>query len=337
MFLFQRSFLDILGRQLTLVEEILTIKNLKKYFTKGRFLRQKETVKAVDGVSFSIKKGQTFVLAGESGSGKTTIARLILGGREPDSGEIVFDNTMMDGNTSSLQKIRKDCQMIHQDPYASIDPRMKVFDIVREPLDIHGVGTPKERKEIAYDALLDVKLDPDEVASKYPHMLSGGQRQRVVIARAITTKPKMIIADEPVSMLDVSVRVGILELLKELQSKHGMSFLYITHDLSTARYVGHVISILYLGKIMESGNISDVLSQPMHPYTQALLDSISEPNPNNLHSERKIRINSPLEIDPYQGCRFRARCPYAIEKCKQEPLLDPVGNQRYVACFVKIN
>ncbi len=319
------------------MEEILTVKNLKKYFTKDRFLGKKETIRAVDNISFSIKKGQTFVLAGESGSGKTTIARLILGAMKPDDGDIIFDSTKIDGNASSLQKIRKDCQMIHQDPYTSIDPRMKVFDIVKEPLDIHEIGNSNERKKIVLSALRDVKLDPDEVASKHPHMLSGGQRQRVAIARATTTKPKMIIADEPVSMLDVSVRVGILELLKELQTKHGMSFLYITHDLSTAKYIGHVISILYLGKIMELGNINDILLQPKHPYTQALLDSISEPDPKNLHGEKKIRINPPLEIDPYQGCRFRARCPYAIEKCKQEPNLEPIGNQRSVACFVKID
>ncbi|MDE1830038.1 MAG: ABC transporter ATP-binding protein, partial [Thaumarchaeota archaeon] len=236
-----------------------------------------------------------------------------------------------------LKKIRKECQMIHQDPYASIDPRMKVADIVREPLDIHDVGRPGERKEMVFQALRDVKLDPQEVASKYPHMLSGGQRQRIVIARSISTKPKLIIADEPVSMLDVSVRVGILELIKELQDKHSISFLYITHDLSTARYVGHEIAILYLGKIVEFGNINDVLLHPKHPYTQALTDSISEPNPDNLNSEKKIRINDALDINAYQGCRFRARCPYAIEKCKEEPPLESIGNQRSVACFVKIN
>ncbi|MGI0047362.1 MAG: oligopeptide/dipeptide ABC transporter ATP-binding protein [Nitrosotalea sp.] len=319
------------------MEEVLSVKNLKKYFVKGGFSRQKETVRAVDDVSFSIKKGQTFVLAGESGSGKTTIARLVLRAIEPDSGEVIFDGAKIDSNASSLKKIRTECQMIHQDPYASIDPRMKVFDIIREPLDIHSIGRSNERKELVFAALRDVKLDPDEIASKYPHMLSGGQRQRVVIARSITTKPKLVIADEPVSMLDVSVRIGILELIKELQNKYDISFLYITHDLATAKHVGHEISILYLGKIVEAGPIDDVLLHPKHPYTQALIDSISEPNPDNLHMEKKIRINNPLEIDVYQGCRFRARCPYAIEKCKQEPNLEQVGNQRYVACFVEIN
>ena len=319
------------------MEEILSVKNLKKYFVKSGFTRQKETVRAVDDISFSIKRGQTSVLAGESGSGKTTIARLILRSIEPESGDIIFDGIKITNDASSLKKIRTECQMIHQDPYASVDPRMKIFDIVKEPLDIHAIGKPNERKDLVFAALRDVKLDPEEIASKYPHMLSGGQRQRVAIARSIATKPKLIIADEPVSMLDVSVRVGILELIKELQNKHGISFLYITHDLSTARYVGHVISILYLGKIVEAGCINDVLLHPRHPYTQALMDSISEPIPDNLQKEKKIRINEPIEIDVYQGCRFRARCPYAIEKCKQEPELEPSGDKRSVACFVKID
>ncbi len=319
------------------VDEILSVKNLKKYFVKGGFTRQRETVRAVDDISFSIKKGQTFVLAGESGSGKTTVSRLILRAIEPDAGEIIFDGVKITNDTPSLRKIRTECQMIHQDPYASMDPRMKVSDIIREPLDIHDIDKSSEREDLVFQALRDVKLEPKDIAPKYPHMLSGGQRQRVAIARSIITKPKMIIADEPVSMLDVSVRVGILELMKELQTKQDIAFLYITHDLATARYVGHVISILYLGKIVETGFISDVLFHPRHPYTQALMDSISEPDPNNLQKEKKIRINNSVEVNTYQGCRFRARCPYAIEKCKQEPELEPLSDRRSVACFVKID
>jgi peptide/nickel transport system ATP-binding protein len=177
----------------------------------------------------------------------------------------------------------------------------------------------------------------EEIAVKYPHMLSGGQRQRVAIARAIVTKPKVVIADEPVSMLDVSVRIGVLELMKELQERMKISFLYITHDLSTANYIGNRIAILYLGKIVEIGPINEILSGPRHPYTQALIDSISYPDPENLNRDRKIRINDPLDIDVYQGCRFRARCPYAIEKCKQEPELEEISQGRQAACFVKIN
>jgi len=230
------------------------------------------------------------------------------------------------------------CQMVHQDPYDSINPRMKVFDIISEPLEIHKLGSKEERKNRVIEVLKEVRLEPaEEIVKKYPYMLSGGQRQRIVIARALALKPKLIIADEPVSMLDVSIRAEVLELMNELQKKNGITFIYITHDLATARYFGQRIAILYLGKIVEMGSIDDVLLHPKHPYTQALIDALSEPNPDNLHKEKKIRINEPLDIDVYKGCRFRARCPYAIEQCKEEPPLESVGNKRDVACFVKLD
>lgn len=321
------------------MEEILSIKNLKKYFTKkGSSSVNKETIRVADGISFSIKKGETLVLAGESGSGKTTIARIILRAIEADSGSIIFEGREITNQRDQLKRIRLGCQMVHQDPYASINPRMTVLDIVREPLEIHSVGNKNEREQLVLQALRQVNLEPvEEISIKYPHMLSGGQRQRVAIARAIVTKPKVIIADEPVSMLDVSVRIGILELMKELQKKLEISFLYITHDLATANYIGNRIAILYLGKIVEIGPINEILASPHHPYTQALIDSISYPDPKNLESDRKIRINDPIDIDVYHGCRFRARCPYAIEKCKQEPELEEISSERQVACFVKIN
>ena len=321
------------------MKEILSVKGLRKYFSKAGFTkRENQIARAVDGVSFSINQGETLVLAGESGSGKTTIGRLLLGAIAPDSGTIIFDGQEITNLVEYLRKIRMECQMVHQDPYASINPRMTVLDIVREPLEIHSIGNKVERTRLALQALGQVKLEPvEEIAAKYPHMLSGGQRQRVAIARAISTKPKLIIADEPVSMLDVSVRIDILELMKELQERLEISFLYITHDLSTARYIGHRIAIMYLGKIFEIGPINDVLSTPKHPYTQALIDSISDPDPSNLQKDKEIRINDPLDIDVYQGCRFRARCPYAIEECKQEPKLEQVSKERFVACFVKIN
>ncbi len=321
------------------MQEILSVKDLRKYFIKKGFTgTDKETVRVADGVSFSIKDAETFVLAGESGSGKTTIARIILGALEQDAGTITFLGQEITSQADSLKKIRLGCQMVHQDPYASINPRMTILDIVKESLEIHNIGNKEERNHIALHALSQVKLEPvEDIASKYPHMLSGGQRQRVAIARAIVTNPKLVIADEPVSMLDVSVRIGILELIKELQEKHGISFLYITHDLSTAGYIGHRIAILYRGKIVETGPINEVLSTPHHPYTQALLDSIAEPDPNNLHSDRKIRINESSGVETYQGCRFMAKCPYAIEKCKQEPELEKISDARQVACFVRIN
>jgi len=320
------------------MDEILRIENLQKHFVKKSIFRsQASIVKAIDDISFSVRKGEVFVLAGESGSGKSTVAKLILRSIEPDSGKIIFENEEIKDDAKSLKKIRMQCQMIHQDPYDSINPRMKVFDIISEPLEIHKLGSKEERKNRVIEVLKEVRLEPaEEIVKKYPHMLSGGQRQRIVIARALALKPKLIIADEPVSMLDVSIRAEVLELMNELQKKYGITFIYITHDLATARYFGQRIAILYLGKIVEMGPIDDVLFHPKHPYTQALIDAISEPNPENLHREKKIRINEPLDIDVYQGCRFRARCPYAIEKCKEEPPLEKIENDREVACFVKL-
>ena len=321
------------------MNEILKVEHLKKYFTKkGLFGSKSTTVRATDDVSFSVKKGEVFVLAGESGSGKSTIAKLILKSIEPDSGKIFFENQEIDDDKKNLKKIRMNCQMIHQDPYDSINPRMRIENIVSEPLEIHNVGNKNERLRRVIEVLHEVKLEPaEDMIKKYPHMLSGGQRQRVVLARALALKPKLIIADEPVSMLDVSIRAEMLELLQELQKKYSISFIYITHDLATARYFGQRIGILYLGKIVEMGPINQVLVKPKHPYTQALIDAISEPDPENLHREKKIRINEPLDIDVYQGCRFRARCPYAIEKCKDEPNLESVDDEHYAACFVKLD
>ncbi len=320
------------------MDDILKIENLTKYFIKKSvFSSKKSIVRAADDVSFSLKRGEVFVLAGESGSGKSTIAKLILKSIEADSGKIIFEGIEIKNDSKSLEKIRMQCQMIHQDPYDSINPRMRILDIVSEPLEIHKMGDKVARKKRVLEVLHEVKLEPaEDIMMKYPHMLSGGQRQRVVLARALSLKPKIIIADEPVSMLDVSIRAEMLESLEELQKKHGISFIYITHDLATARFFGQRIAILYLGKIVETGPIDDVLLHPKHPYTQALIDALSEPDPENLHKEKKIRINEPLDIDVYQGCRFRARCPYAIEECKKEPPLERIDS-REVACFVKLD
>jgi peptide/nickel transport system ATP-binding protein len=321
------------------LDEILRVEHLKKYFTKkGMFGTKSVTVRATDDVSFSLKKGEVFVLAGESGSGKSTIAKLILKSIQLDSGKIFFEDQEIDDDKKNLAKIRMNCQMIHQDPYDSINPRMKVEDIVSEPLEIHKIGNKEDRTKRVIEVLHEVKLEPaEDIVKKYPHMLSGGQRQRVVLARALALKPKVILADEPVSMLDVSIRAEMLELMQELQKKYNISFIYITHDLATARYFGQRIGILYMGKIVEIGPINQVLVKPRHPYTQALIDAISEPNPDNLHKEKEIRINDPLDIDVYQGCRFRARCPYAIEKCIEEPTLEENNAEHYSACFVKLD
>ena len=321
------------------MDEILKIEHLKKYFVKKSvFSSQVSTIRATDDVSFSLYKGEVFVLAGESGSGKSTIAKLILKSIESDSGKIFFEGHEIGNEQKSLEKIRMNCQMIHQDPYDSINPRMKIFDIVAEPLEIHKIGDSNARKQRVLEVLREVKLEPaEEIIKKYPHMLSGGQRQRVVLARALSINPKVILADEPVSMLDVSIRAEMLELMGELQKKYGISFIYITHDLATARYFGQRIGILYLGKIVEIGKIDDVLLNPKHPYTQALIDAISEPDPENLNKEKKIRINEPSEFSTKVGCRFRPRCPYAIDKCGTEPNLEAKNDDHLFACYVDIN
>lgn len=321
------------------MDEILKVKHLKKYFIKKGIFGSKSTIiRATDDVSFSLKEGEVFVLAGESGSGKSTIAKLILKSIEPDYGKIFFKDQEIDDKQKNLEKIRMNCQMIHQDPYDSINPRMKIGSIVSEPLEIHNVGNKEQRVQRVLEVLREVKLEPaEEIVKEYPHMLSGGQRQRVVLARALALKPKVIIADEPVSMLDVSIRAEVLELMQELQKKYNISFVYITHDLATARYFGQRIGILYLGKIVETGPIEQVLLKPKHPYTQALIDAISEPDPDNLNREKKIRINEPSDIDVFEGCRFRARCPYVIEKCKDEPNLEKIEGEQYAACYVKLD
>jgi peptide/nickel transport system ATP-binding protein len=277
------------------LDEILQVNNLKKYFPVKKTLREvfslanKQYVKAVDNISFRVEKGKVFVLAGESGSGKTTLARLILRAIEPDSGRIIFNGEDITTKTDKeLRNYRTKVQMVYQDPYTSLNPRMKIMDIVMEPLNIHNKKSPKtERKEKVFRSLEDVRLKPaEEIAEKFPHMLSGGQRQRVALARSLVLTPKLIIADEPVSMLDVSVRAEILDLMKSLKDRLQMSCLYITHDLSTSRYIGDEIAIMHAGKILEAGPIDRVLLHPVHPYTQALIDAISEPDPDNLHRDQ---------------------------------------------------
>jgi peptide/nickel transport system ATP-binding protein len=245
------------------------------------FQKSQQVVKAVDGVSFTLERGKVLVLAGESGSGKTTVARLVLRATDPDSGSIMFegnDVTKYAGN--HLKHFRASVHMVYQDPYASLNPRMKIMDIVMEPLSIHDkTGTRQQKEEKVLKALEEVRLLPaQDIAGRLPHMLSGGQRQRVALARALVMRPALIVADEPVSMLDVSVRGEILELMHALKVKFGITYIYITHDLSTARYVGDNIAIMNAGKIVETGPIDRVLSVPAHPYTRALISAVPDPD-----------------------------------------------------------
>jgi peptide/nickel transport system ATP-binding protein len=325
--------------------KILQVNNVKKYFPANvgvlQILHSKDRhyIKAVDDVSFTIEKGKVFVVGGGSGSGKTTLARLILRAIDPDSGSIIFENEDITKTTGKkLKKFRINAQMIHQDPYTSINPRMKIMDIIMEPLNIYNKHDSKQQRiEKVLKSLEDVRLEPAmDIAEKFPHMLSGGQRQRVSLARALVLKPKLIVADEPVSMLDVSIRAEILELMKNLKDRFQISYLYITHDLSTARYIGDDIAIMLNGKIVEIGPIERVLLNPLHPYTQALVDAVSEPNPdNNLRNEKQIRIREVEDIVLTEsGCKFFYKCPYSMNKCKNEPILSEEEKDHYVSCFI---
>jgi peptide/nickel transport system ATP-binding protein len=274
------------------LDALLEAKDLRKYFPIKKSFRQlfklgggggqqwNLVVKAVDGVSFILERGKVLVIAGASGSGKTTVARLVVRAIQPDSGSVIFEGKDVTHSTGSkLKKFRASVQMVYQDPYASLNPRMKISDIVMEPVNIHDKTSSKEHKiENVLSALREVGLEPaEEIARRLPHSLSGGQRQRIAIARALVLRPSLIVADEPVSMLDVSIRGEILELMHNLRQKFGISYIYITHDLSTARYIGDDLVIMNAGKIVEMGSIDKVLSEPSHPYTKALISAIPEP------------------------------------------------------------
>ncbi|MCE4619144.1 MAG: ABC transporter ATP-binding protein [Desulfurococcales archaeon] len=315
---------------------LLSVRGLKKYFVQGGGILggEKEVVKAVDGVSFDVKRGETLALVGESGCGKTTTGRLVLRLLEPDDGEIIFDGVNITHmSMKELRPFRRRMQMIYQDPYASLNPRKPIGEAIAEPLIVHGLAEKEEAKEQAMKMLERVGLTPaEDFYDRIPSQLSGGQRQRVVIARAMILKPEFVVADEPVSMIDVSMRASILELLKGFQEEYGLAMIFITHDLSVARLVADKIAVMYLGKIIEYGPVDKVLRDPRHPYTAALATAAP-----SITMRRRKRLDIKGEIaDPRNlpsGCRFHPRCPYAKEDCaSNEPRLREMDDGRLTAC-----
>lgn len=313
--------------------------DIKLGFFKTLTTKEVPVVHAVDGVSFQIGKGEIFGLVGESGCGKTTTGRLLVRLIEPTSGEIIFRGVDM-GSLSletEVRKLRRYMQIIFQDPYESLNPRMSILDIVAEPLRIQKVVGEEKVIDRVAQALEDLDLiPPEEFLYRFPHELSGGQRQRVAIARAFVLRPEFLVADEPVSMLDASIRSEVLKLLLGLQKKLGTSFLYITHDIALARHMCDRIAVMYLGKIVEKGFTEDVIQKPLHPYTEALIAAVPVPDPTARRIEVTIKGEVPSAINPPRGCRFHTRCPQAMPICsKEEPELLTVENGKQVACWLR--
>ena len=320
-------------------QTLLEVKDLKKWFpiTGGILSRVVGNVQAVDGVSFDIKKGETFGLVGESGCGKTTTGRMILRLIEPTSGSVVFEGVDILGlKGEAMRRMRREMQIIFQDPYASLNPRMTVGDIIGEPLEIHGVARGKEKEKRVSQLLERVHLRPGH-ARRFPHEFSGGQRQRIGIARALALNPKLIICDEPVSALDVSIQSQVLNLLKELQAEFGLTYLFIAHGLHVVKHVSDRVGVMYLGKMVEVADSDGLFGSPQHPYTEALLSAIPIPDPTAKRERIVLQGDVPSPVNPPTGCRFNTRCPYAMEVCRQvEPKLTDLGNGHMVACHLRV-
>jgi oligopeptide/dipeptide ABC transporter ATP-binding protein len=319
-------------------QTLLVVEDLKKHYLSKKTFGKKKTVKAVDGISFQLQVGKTLGLVGESGCGKSTAGRAILNLDRATSGKVVYhgqDITHLKGK--DLLTLRKDMQIVFQDPYSSLNSRMKVKEILAEPFQIHNLYSGAElTKQV--ELLLDLVGLPKSSLEKFPHQFSGGQRQRIVIARAIALRPKFIVCDEPVSALDVSVQSQIVNLFKRLQRELGLTYLFISHDLSVVRHVSDQVAVMYLGKMVEMGDVEEIFTNPRHPYTKALMSAIPLPDPTIQRNKEKIVLKGdlPSPLNPPAGCRFHTRCPFAVEKCKsQEPEWKETKEEHWVACHLE--
>lgn len=317
--------------------DLVVVKNLVKYFPVrgGLFQKVKAWVQAVDDVSFSVKEGETLGLVGESGCGKTTVGRTMLRLIEPTSGEVEFGGVnVLALKGQELKTMRRNMQIIFQDPYASLDPRIPVGESIGEGLRIHGIGTGQERQDLVMETLKKVGLESYH-ARRYPHEFSGGQRQRIGIARALALQPQFIVADEPVSALDVSIQSQVLNILKDLQHEFNLTYLFIAHNLSVVEHISDRVAVMYLGKVVEVSNRDELFKNPLHPYTQALMSAIPIPDPTIKRERIILQGDVPSPLNPPKGCRFHPRCPVAIDICSQEePKLVDIQGGHQAACWL---